>query len=127
MKVVYFDLETTAGRSQEIIHIGAKYGRRGWEQYILPDDVITAKGTQIHGMYEHNGTLYNQRGNPLPACAPMVGYERFLKFLFMIKGQSDFIVLCAHNCKNFDMKGMYFRVCLPIPRVMRVKLFFSFA
>ena len=78
MKVVYFDLETTAGRSQEIIHIGAKYGGRGWEQYILPDDFITPKGTQIHGIYEDQGMLYNRRGNPLPACAPIVGYQRFL-------------------------------------------------
>jgi len=121
LKVLYFDLQTTGGGGgfHEIIQIGAKYkNQRGWEQYILPDREITPKATEIHGMFKCDGKLYNKRQNPLAACAPNVGYQRFIDYLIEIQGSNDVtVVLCAHNCKSFDADGMndFLYNCIFIP------------
>lgn len=112
LKIVYFDLETTGGRFHEIIQIGAKYmdERNCWQQYILPDGEISYKATEIHGMYKDDGIMYNSWHRPLAACSPSVGFNRFINFLYRVKGQSDnvTVVLCAHNCRSFDSHGKSF-------------------
>ena len=105
MKIVYFDLETSGTSLQEIIQIGAKYNEKQFNQYITPDGPITDRAYQIHGIGKNGGQLYNQHGKTLPGCAPDIGYQRFLNFLFRIKGQSRRIILCAHNCRRFDSEG----------------------
>ena len=105
MKVVYFDLETSGTSLQEIIQIGAKYNDMQFNQYIIPDGDITNRAYQIHGIDKIGGRLYDENGKHVPGCFPDIGYQRFLNFLFRVKGQSRRIVLCAHNCRRFDSRG----------------------
>ena len=59
MKVVYYDLETSGGRSHEIIQIAAKYNYQEFNQYIVPNGNISTYVTnRIHGIYETYGQLY---------------------------------------------------------------------
>ena len=104
MKIVYYDLETSGGRSHEIIQIAARYNYQEFNQYILPDGPISSFVTNnIHGIYEDCGELVCQ-GEYLESSSPYYGLESFIDFLDEISyiGSRRRVVLCAHNNKNFD-------------------------
>ena len=108
MKIVYYDLETSGGRSHEIIQIAARYNYQEFNQYILPDGPISSYVTDnIHGIYEEYGELVCQ-GQEVESSSPYYGLENFIEFLDEISciGSRRRVVLCAHNNRNFDSVRM---------------------
>ena len=111
VKIVYYDLETTGGgrnRDHEIIQIAAKYNDEEFNIFIYPFGPISARATAFHGISKdgRNQQLIS-RGNLLPTARPIHGFQEFLDFLNGVRGQSDRVVLCSHNNRNFDSVRKY--------------------
>ncbi|KAK0160295.1 hypothetical protein PV328_007723 [Microctonus aethiopoides] len=98
-KIVIVDTETTGfGADAEIVHIAAKCGAQSFEAYMVPQQPLHPKASEVTGLYVNNGYLlyFQQR---VESTLSATGAEDFVNFLCSLNSQ---ILIVGHNFINFD-------------------------
>lgn len=98
-KIVIVDTETTGfGADAEIVHIAATFGAQSFEAYMVPQQPIHPKASEVTGLYVDNGYLlyFQQR---VESTLSATAAEDFVNFLYSLNSQ---ILMVGHNFINFD-------------------------
>lgn len=108
LTVIFFDSETSGfATNTEILQIGAKCEEKTFSCYILPQNEIPTKATEIHGLFLSNGNLM-KNNNYVPSEQLKDALEKFFHFLIAIGSPC---LLVGHNI-NFDAKHFLRAICL---------------
>ena len=107
VSMVYFDLETTSfHKTCDIVQLAACCGEETFSNYVLPNQAIDSRASEVTGISIISGELYShgQRVESVTLSTCLINFVKWLEPFAPV-------ILVAHNCRTFDSYRLVRSIC----------------